>query len=332
MDLTTKYLGLELKHPFMPGASPLLDDLDDVRRFEDAGASALVMRSLFEEQVVAEELAMQDSLQTLAGANAEATSYFPDATPFVLGPEEYLEHLRKVKEAVSVPVIGSLNGVTAGNWLEYAKRIEEAGADALELNVYYLASDPEKDGDGIEWLTLEMARAVKTTVRIPVALKLSPYYSSLANFAAEVDKVGLDGLVLFNRFYQPDIDITALEVKSDLELSTSAELRLRLRWLAILSPFVKASLAASGGVHTAEDAVKAVMSGAHAVQLVSSLIDHGPDLLRTVIDGVSTYLERKEYDSLEQMQGSMNLGRAPDSAAFERANYVQILKSWKGYR
>ncbi len=332
MDLTTKYMGLELKHPFMPGASPLLDDLDDVKRLEDAGASALVMRSLFEEQVVAEELAMQDSLHSLAGSNAEAASYFPDATPFVLGPDEYLEHLRRVKEAVDVPVIGSLNGVTAGNWLEYAKRIEEAGADGLELNVYYLATDPQRDGDGVEWITLEMARAVKSTVKIPVALKLSPYYSSLANFAAEADKVGVDALILFNRFYQPDIDIAELEVKPDLELSTAAELRLRLRWLAILSPLVKASLGASGGVHTPADAVKAVMTGAHAVQLVSCLLDQGPEYLGRVVAGVAEFLEAKEYDSLEQMQGSMNLSRAPDPAAYERANYLQILKSWKGYR
>ncbi|MBD3162126.1 MAG: dihydroorotate dehydrogenase-like protein [Candidatus Eisenbacteria bacterium] len=328
MDLTTKYLGFELPHPLMPGASPLVDDLDTVRRLEDAGAAAIVMHSLFEEQIVSEQMATHQAIDGTSNAWAEAMSYFPEQDDYRLGPEEYLEQLRKIKEIVSVPVIASLNGTTLGGWLDYAKQMEQAGADALELNVYSLATDPAVTGPQIEQNTLEMVRAVKKGVEVPVAVKLSPFYSSLSHFAQQLDEAGVDGIVLFNRFYQPDIDIEELEVERTLQLSTSSELLLRLRWLAILSGNVKASLALTGGVHTEVDAIKAVMTGAHAVQVVSTLLQNGPERLQIMREAMAAWLEEHEYQSLQQMQGSMNLSRSPDPKAFERANYMHILASW----
>ena len=330
MDLSTRYLGIELPHPLMPGASPLVDDLDTVRRLEDAGAAAIVMHSLFEEQIVSEQMATHRAIDGTADSWAEALSYFPGRDDYRLGPEEYLEQVRKIKEIVSVPVIASLNGTTLGGWLDYAKQMEQAGADALELNVYMLATDPSTAGAEIERATLEMVRAVKQAAGVPVAVKLSPFYSSLPNFCKQLDEAGADGLVLFNRFYQPDIDIEELEVERALHLSDSSELLLRLRWLAILSGNVKASLAVTGGVHTETDAIKAVMTGAHAVQVVSALLRHGPERLRAMRDAMAAWLEEHEYQSLQQMQGSMNLSRSPDPSAFERANYMHILSSWNG--
>ena len=240
MDLSTTYLGLKLPHPLMPGASPMVDDLDNVRRLEDAGAAAIVMHSLFEEQISREQVATFVHTESHGQSFAEALTYFPSPEAFALGPEEYLEHVRKVKQAVSVPVIGSLNGFTLGGWLDYARLIEQAGADALELNVYFLGSDPAESGAAIEERTVEMVKAVRGAVRIPVAVKLSPFYTSLAHFAGQLDEAGADGLVLFNRFYQPDIDVEELQVRRQIHLSTSAELPLRLPWLALLSPKVKA--------------------------------------------------------------------------------------------
>ncbi|MBZ5637511.1 MAG: dihydroorotate dehydrogenase-like protein [Acidobacteriia bacterium] len=330
MDLRTDYLGLTLPHPLMPGASPLVDDLDTVRRLEDAGASAIVMHSLFEEQVVGEQLAASRHMDTHAESFAEAQTYFPASDVFALGPDEYLEHLRRVKVAVKVPVIASLNGVTEGGWLQYARLMQEAGADALELNLYYLATDPDETGQVLEQRAEDMLRAVKASVRIPVAVKLSPFYSSLAQFGRRLDVAGADGLVLFNRFYQPDIDVEQLVAVPRLELSDSSELLLRLRWLAVLSGRIKGSLAVTGGVHTALDAIKAVMTGAHAVQLVSVLLRNGVSHLGTLRDQMAAWLEEHEYESLRQMQGSMNLVRCPDPKAFERANYARILQGWEG--
>ncbi len=329
MDLTTEYLGLKLAHPLMPGASPLVDDLDTVRRLEDVGASAIVMRSLFEEQVVGEQLAASRYMDTHAESFAEARSYLPDTGVFALGPDEYLEQIRRIKAAVKVPVIASLNGATEGGWLQYARLMEDAGADALELNVYYLATDSSETGEVLENRAEVMLRAVKGSVRIPVAVKLSPFYTSMAHFAKRLDDAGADGLVLFNRFYQPDIDVDQLEVVRALELSDSTELLLRLRWLAVLSGRIKCSLAVTGGVHTAVDAVKAVMTGAHAVQLVSVLLRNGVSHLRTLREQLAEWLETHEYESLRQMQGSMNLVRCPDAKAFERANYARILQGWE---
>lgn len=328
MDLSTSYLGFKLPHPFIAGASPLADKIDSIRQLEDAGASAVVMRSLFEEQIIAEELATNRSMESPAESFAEALSYFPSPEEFVLGPQEYLEHLRKAKEAVNIPIIGSLNGSTPGGWLDHAELIEQAGADALELNIYYLATDPDESGAIMVQRTVEMVAEVKEGLSIPVAVKLSPYYGSVANVAKLLVEAGADGLVVFNRFYQPDIDIENLEAVSTLSLSTEDELLLRLRWLAILSGRIHADLAVTGGVHTTEGAIKAIMCGARAVQLVSCLLMNGPAQLTRLRVGVADWLEEHEYDSLAQMLGSMSLLKTPNPEAFERANYMQILQSW----
>ncbi len=329
MDLRTSYLGLELAHPLMPGASPLVDDLDTVRRLEDAGASAIVMHSLFEEQLTGEMLATHAAIDGQSDSFAEALSFLPSPSDFRLGPEEYLEQIRKVKQAVKVPVVASLNGTTLGGWLAYARMMEEAGADALELNVYQLATDPEETSQSIERRTLAMVRAVAGAVMIPVAVKLSPFYTSIANFATQIEEAGADGRVLFNRFYQPDVDIEELEVKTGLRLSDSSELLLRLRWLAILSGKLKASLAVTGGVHSAVDVIKAIMCGADTVQVVSALLRHGPYYLKFILDDLTRWLEEHEVDSLDEIRGNMSLERCPDPRQFERTNYMKVLSSWK---
>jgi len=328
MDLSTNYLGLTLPHPLMPGASPLVDDLDTVRRLEDAGAAAIVMHSLFEEQIAGEQVAAVRHMDAHADSFPEALSYFPRPEEFTLGPDEYLEQVRKIKSVVAVPVIGSLNGATRGGWLGYARLIEQAGADALELNVYSLSTSADDTGEDVERRALEILEAVKQAVRIPVAVKLSPFYSSFANLARRLDQAGVDGLVLFNRFYQPDIDVENLEAVRTLHLSDSSELLLRLRWLAILSGRVRASLIATGGVHTALDAIKAVMAGAHAIQLVSCLLKRSPAHLGTILREMTDWMQEQEYESLRQMQGSMSLSRCPDPQAYERVNYMRILQSW----
>lgn len=329
MDLSTTYLGLRLPHPFMPGASPLVDDLDLVKRLEDAGAAAIVMHSLFEEQITREQVGTILDMEMHADSFAEALSYFPEPKDFALGPEPYLEHLRKVKAAVSVPVIASLNGTTASGWLDYATLIQQAGADALELNVYYLATHAWEAADAVENRLLDALRTVKSAVSIPVAVKLSPYYSALPHLVHQLDELGANGLVLFNRFYQPDIDVDSLETSPSLRLSDSSELLLRLRWLAIISGTVAASLAASGGIHTPVDAVKAVMAGADAIQVVSALLENGPGHLATLRKGMEDWLEEHEYGSLSEMHASMSHQRSPNPEAIERANYMRILQSWR---
>jgi dihydroorotate dehydrogenase (fumarate) len=330
MDLTTTYLGLKLPHPLMPGASPLVDDLDNVRRLEDEGAAAIVMHSLFEEQITREQVATFVHTESHGYSFAEALTYFPSPDAFALGPEEYLDQIRRIKEAVRVPVIASLNGYTHGGWLGYARLMEQAGADALELNVYQLATDPGEDARTIEDRAVEMVREVRTSVRIPVAVKLSPFYTALANFAHRLDDTGAAGLVLFNRFYQPDIDVEDLQVRRGLHLSNSSELPLRLRWLAILSGKVRCSLAASGGVHSVTDTVQALMAGAHAVQVVSALLKFGPSTLAKLRLGLASWLEEHEYDSLQQLRGSMSLEACPDPRVYERANYMLTLQGWRG--
>jgi dihydroorotate dehydrogenase (fumarate) len=329
MDLTTKYLGLELAHPLMAGASPLSTDLDAVRRLEDAGAAAIVMHSLFEEQITMEQAASLAHEDAHAESFAEAMSYFPRPDGYRLGPDDYLAQIRKIKAAVKVPVIASLNGVSKGGWLSYARQMQQAGADALELNVYYLPTDPEIGSGQVEDAAVEMVREVKKGISIPVAVKLGPFYSSLPHFAARLEAAGADGLVLFNRFYQPDIDVEELEVKRTLQYSTSEELNLRLRWLAVLSGRVRPSLAVSGGVHTVNDVVKAVMAGAQAVQVVSAVLQKGPAHLKALREGLAKWLEDHEYESLGQMCGSMNLAKSPDPTAYERANYIHILAGWR---
>lgn len=327
-DLATTYMGIPLAHPLIVGASPLVDDLDTVRRLEDSRAAAIVMHSLFEEQLSAEQLVTAAAFEDSADSFAEARSFLPDHDDFALGPDEYLDQLRKIKEAVRIPVIASLNGVTPGGWLSHARELEQAGADAIELNVYRLATDLYETGADIETRIVQMAAVVKAEVGIPVAVKLSPFHTALAHFAFRLESAGADGLVLFNRFYQPDLDIENLEVERSLHLSTPEELPLRLRWLAILSGRIRVSLAASGGVHSARDAVKAIMAGAHAVQMVSALLKHGPDYLRLVYDELSGWMGEHGYESLRQMRGNMSLAKCPDPAAYERANYVRMLQSW----
>jgi dihydroorotate dehydrogenase (fumarate) len=326
MDLSTTYLGFELPHPLIAGASPMVDNLDIVRRLEDAGAAMIVMHSLFEEQIVSEQLATVHSIESAEESFPEAVTMFP-RPDFTLGPDEYLEQIARLKRTVSVPVIASLNGTTEGGWLSYSRLIQQAGADGLELNLYELATDFSETSEDVERRSLRVVHAVRQAVTIPLAVKLSPFYSSFASFAKSLDQLGADALVLFNRFYQPDIDIEALEVARVVHLSTPAELLLRLRWLAILSGRLRASLAVTGGVHTAPDAIKAVMAGANAVQMVSALLAHGPDHLRAVRSAMAQWLEEHEYESLQSMRGSMSLLRCDNPRAYERANYIKILQS-----
>jgi dihydroorotate dehydrogenase (fumarate) len=328
MDLTTRYLGLTLSHPLMPGASPMVDDLGLVRRLEDAGAAAIVMHSLFEEQLEAEQAIAARAWEDPAESFAEALSYLPEQPPYVLGPDEYLEQLGRVRSAVGVPVIASLNGSGTGLWLEWATLLEQAGAAALELNIYRLATDLESSAEEIEAEAVEMVRAVKGRTALPVAVKLSPYYTALASFARRLVEAGADGLVLFNRFYQPDVDVEELEVERSLRLSDGAELPLRLRWLAILRGRLDASLAASGGVHDALGVIKALLCGADAVQVVSVLLRRGPEFLERLLSDLRHWLEEHEYASLEQLRGALSLERCPDPAAYERANYIRLLQGF----
>jgi dihydroorotate dehydrogenase (fumarate) len=316
----------------MPGASPLVDDLDTVKRLEDAGASAIVMHSLFEEQITREQLSSVRNILVHENSFAEALSYFPKVDEYALGPDRYLEQIQRIKAMVGVPVIGSLNGTTPEGWLAYAKQIQEAGADAVEINFYHVATDPKESGADVERRLIEVVRLVKAAVTIPVAVKVSPFFSSLPHLAQQLDGLDADGLVLFNRFYQPDIDPEALEAVPRLNLSTSHDLLLRVRALATLSGRVKASLAATGGVHTALDALKAVMAGAHVVQMVAALLQHGPQHLRAVREDLVRWLEDHEYASLRQARGSMSLEHCPDPEAFERGNYMRVLQTWRPSR
>jgi len=330
MDLSTTYLGLKLPHPMVAGASPLSDEIDSVRRLEDAGSAAIILRSLFEEQIVREQMADLLHQDGASESSAEATTYFPNPDLFVLGPEEYLNHLRRVKEAVRIPVIASLNGCTPGGWLSYGRQMEQGGADALELNVYHAALDPNKSGAEVECETVAMVRAVKSSVKIPVAVKLSPFFASFAHFALQLDREGADGLVLFNRFYETDIDAKELSLTRALHLSDSSELLLRLRGIAALAPLVNGSLAVTGGVHTALDVVKSIMAGAHVTQMVSALLMYGPNYLRKVREELEQWMEENEWDSLGRMRGNMAVDKAPNAKAYERGNYMMMLQSWEG--
>jgi dihydroorotate dehydrogenase (fumarate) len=328
IDLRTRYLGLELPSPLVMSASPLCEDVDNIRRAEDAGAGAVVLHSLFEEQIAIESHDLDHHLTHGTHSVAEALSYFPDMTAYNLGPEGYLEHVRKAKAAVDIPVIASLNGVSSGGWIEYARRIEQAGADALELNVYFVPTDPLMSAVTVERMYVDLARDVRLEVTIPVAVKLPYFFSAIPNLAMQLDETGIDGLVLFNRFYQPDLDIERLEVVPNLVLSTSAELRLRLRWIAILYGHVHANLAVTGGVHTAEDVLKAMMAGASVTMMTSALLLHGVEHLAHVRASLVSWMKEHEYESVRQMLGSMSQRNVPDPAAFERANYLKVLRSY----
>ena len=329
MDLSTHYLGINLPHPLVPGASPLADDLDTVRQLEDAGAAAIVLRSLFEEQITREQVASEIHRERHDDSFAEAVTYFPSPDSFVLGPEEYLNHLRRVKQSVAIPVIASLNGMTPGGWLSYARLIEQAGADALEINMYHPSTDLETSGAEVERQAVEMLREVKRGLSIPVAVKLSPFFTAFAHFALQLDAAGADGLVLFNRFYEVDIDIKDLDVLRSLQLSDSSELLLRLRALAALSGRAKVSLAVTGGVHSAVDVVKATMAGAHVTQMVSALLKNGPGHIRKVRTDLEAWMEENEWSSLNQMRGNMGQDRVPDPNVYGRANYMLMLQSWE---
>jgi len=329
MNLTTEYLGLKLRNPLVVGASPFSDNTFVAHQLEDAGAAAIVMRSLFEEQIDAEQRALMHHTESTAESNPEGTSYFPAFAEYQLGPDQYLKQLSHLKSSLSIPVIASLNGCRPGGWTDYAQRFEAAGADAIELNLYQLITDPTRAADDVEADMLETVRHVTGSVKVPVTVKLSPFHTSPAQFALALEHAGAAGVVLFNRFYQPDFNLEDLEAQPQLKLSDSSELLLRLRWLAIISPHMKGSLAASGGVHSAADVVKALLAGAHTVQVVSLLLKHGPQILTVTLQGLTAWLTEHGYESVEEVRGAMNLRRCPDPAAFERANYIKILQSWR---
>ncbi len=329
VDLRTTYLGLELKNPVVPAASPLSRDVGTVRALEDNGAAAIVMFSLFEEQIRHEARELAHYLEHGTESYAEALTFFPEAAAYALGPDEYIDHVRRLKKAVDIPVIGSLNGVTTGGWIDYARKIEAAGADALELNVYYVAADLTLDSWKVEQLYIDILKEVKSKVKIPVAMKLSPFFSALGSMAKRLDDTGANGLVLFNRFYQPDIDLEALEVFPNIRLSTPQALRLPLRWIAILRGRIGASLAASSGVDTAQDVIKTLMVGADAVMVCSTLLRNGPGRMKELVTGLKAWMEEHEYASVEEMKGSMSQLSSSDPAAFERANYMRALNSFR---
>jgi dihydroorotate dehydrogenase (fumarate) len=325
MDLSTTYLAMRLPHPLIVGAGPLGDDLDTAKALEDAGAALLVLRSLYEEEITGEQMDAFFSAESHNNSFAEAGSYAPDPL-LALGPDEYLEHLQKIKAAIRIPVMASLNGSTRGGWTSYAGLLEQAGADGLELHIYHAVSDMTSSAADVERQAVEIVREVKRSLRIPVAVKLAPHLTAFAHFAKQLEGTGADGLVLFTRFHRVDIDVDELEVIRSLPLSDSSELPMRLRGTAALAGRVNASLAITGGVHTGLDVIKATMAGAHATQLVSALLRHGPDHLRTVRREVESWMQEHEWESLNEMRGNMSLQRLPDPAAYERANFRMSLR------
>lgn len=329
MDLTTTYLGLTLKNPIVAAASPLSHSVESMRTLEAAGASAIVMFSLFEEQIAHEEKELDHYLTAGTEAFAEALTYFPEPEAYHLGPEEYLGLIEKAKATLRIPIIASLNGITPGGWTKYAKKMEEAGADSIELNVYYIPADPRVTSADVENRYVEVLRAVKSSVKIPVAMKLSPYFSAISNFAQRLDNEGVDGLVLFNRFYQPDFDLDELDVLPNLQLSTTMEMRLPLRWIAILCGHVKASLAATSGIYNAEDVLKTLMAGADVAMLASSLLKFGPRHLEILLRNLERWLADHEYVSVAQLKGSMSQKAVADPSSFERANYMKVLQAFR---
>ncbi|MEI7730913.1 MAG: dihydroorotate dehydrogenase-like protein [Verrucomicrobiota bacterium] len=329
MDLSTTYLGLKLRNPLVPSASPLSEDIGNLRKMEDNGAGAVVLQSLFEEQLSAEADDINVGLHQGDGISAEALSYFPEPSTFKFGPEEYLEHIIKAKQALKIPVIASLNGASVGGWIEYAKQIQKAGADALELNIYYIPTDVTEDGAQVEKRYLDIVKTVRAAVNIPLAVKLSPYFSSVGHMAKRLDDAGVNGLVLFNRFYQPDINLSTLEVENTVLLSTAQARRLPLRWIALLYGRVKADLAATSGVHSAQDVLKMLMAGARVTMFCSALMKHGIEHLKVVEREMQLWMQEHEYESVRQMQGSVSQLKCADPSAFERAQYMKVLKTFK---
>jgi dihydroorotate dehydrogenase (fumarate) len=329
MDLTTTYLGLKLTSPLVPSASPLTRELDEVKRAEDAGAGAIVLPSVFEEQIVREAAELDIAMEQGTESFAEALSYFPHVGEFRIGPVEYLEHIAKAKAAVKLPVIASLNGTSLGGWTEYAREIEQAGADALELNIYYIPTDPDLTALEVENTYLDILKSVKAAVKFPVSVKLSPFFSNMANMARKLDQAGANGLVLFNRFYQPDIDLETLEVEHSLLLSTPQARRLPLRWIALLYGRIGASLAATSGIHTAYDVLKILMTGADVTMLCSVLLRKGMRQISVIQKEMLQWLEEHEYESVTQMKGSLSQKNCPEPSAFERAQYMRVLTTYK---
>ena len=329
MDLRTKYMGLELKNPIVPSASPLSEKVDTIRKMEDAGAAAVVMFSIFEEQIQHDAALLEQGLTAGTESFAEALSYFPEVGDYRVGPEQYLEIIRKAVEAVDIPIIGSLNGVSREGWVEYAKQIQQAGARGLELNVYYIPTDPELTGGLVEQMYVDVLKAVKAEVTIPVAIKLSPFFSSMANMAKRFDEAGANALVLFNRFYQPDFDLDNLSVAPTLNLSTPEEARLPLRWIAILHGKIKASLAATSGVHSATEVAKFLLAGADVAMVTSALLKKGVDQIKTILRDLETWMKAHEYESVQQMKGALSQKSVADATAFERANYIKIIEKYK---
>ena len=325
MNLATTYMGIALPHPLIVGASPLTDDLDMVRQLEDAGAAALVLHSLYEEQVISEQMSSFFREEGYGDSFAEATSYLPDSE-VALGPDEYVEHVRRVKQAVKIPVIASLNGSTLGGWLSYAHLMEQAGADAIELHLYHAASDPETSAADVERQMVEIVKKVKGEVHVPVAVKLSALFTAFANFAIQIDKAGADGIVLFTRFHKVDFDVVELEVLRRVELSNSSDLDLRLRGVAVLSGRVNASLAITGGVHTALDVIKGTMAGADVLQLVSAIMRHGPSCLGTIRREVEAWMAANEWSSLSEMRGNMSFRKIPNPAIYERDTFRRMFQ------
>ncbi len=329
IDLKTTYLGMELKNPVVPSAGPLSRDLNNIKQMEDAGASAVVFYSIFEEQLEHESLELFHHTTHHSESYAEATSYFPDTVEFQVGPEEYLNQIRRAKESVGIPVIGSLNGKSVGGWVDYAKQIEQAGADALELNIYRLSADIHTSGAEIEQEYVDIVKAVSGAVSIPVAVKLGPFFSSLPNLSVRLNEAGAKGLVLFNRFYQPDIDLENLEVVPNVLLSTPMAMRLPLRWIALLYGRVPVDLAATSGIYTEKDVLKMLMAGANVTMMLSSLLKFGIRHINDVLNKLQFWMEVNEYESVEQMRGSMSYINSPDPSQFERANYMKVLQSYK---
>jgi len=329
MDLSTTYMGLTLKNPLVPSASPLSETLDGIRRLEDAGAAAVVMYSLFEEQIILQSYQLDHHLSYLTDSFAEALTVFPDLYNYKIGPEAYLELIGRAKRAVDIPIIASLNGVSTGGWVEYARNMQEAGADALELNIYYLPTDLDTTGAEVEQMYLDVLHGVKSNVTIPVAVKVSPYFSATAHMARRLVEAGADALVFFNRFYQPDLDIEALEVVPRVTLSTSYELRLPLRWVAILYGRLQTDFAITSGIHTHQDVLKALMAGANVAMMASELLRNGVGRIKEIEEDMVRWMEEHEYESVAQMRGSMSQRNVANPAVFERANYMKVLQSWR---
>jgi len=328
MNLTTNYLGLKLRTPLVVSASPLSEDIDNIKRMEDAGAAAVVLYSLFEEQLRQDRAELVGNLHRGTESFAEALSYFPEPEDFRLGPEEYLKHVAAAKKATRIPIIASLNGSSEGGWTDYARKIEHAGADAIELNIYYIPTDLNLTGTEVEMTYLDILKSVKSSVKIPVAVKLSPFFSNFANMAKRLDQAGADGLVLFNRFYQPDIELDSLEVKPNILLSTPMAMRLPLRWIALLYNRVKASLAATSGIHRASDVLKMLMAGADVTMLCSTIIRHGIPQIAIIERDLVQWMEEHDYESVAQLKGSLSQEKCAEPAAFERAQYMKALTSY----